>query len=204
MTCTTPDLHRVYRDAWSHERAIKLLHDEAGTKFDQALRLSAGASARRRARSDGNRRLALPNALQRVAQRLLLVSTAANRSPCFSIRAQHDVHRERRRIELLGRPRPSEAASRPAPLPRAHGVDRRDRLPLAVLVRVDQDAAALRPRPLSRDEAPVRPGEREAMIRRTRALCRTCAGARPGRGRGCPPSRSSCGRSSARALRAPA
>ncbi len=25
---------RVYRDAWTHERAIKLLRDESGTSFD--------------------------------------------------------------------------------------------------------------------------------------------------------------------------
>ena len=43
---------------------------------------------------------------------------------------------------------------------RPHRVDRRDRLPLAVLVRVDQHAAALRLRPLGRDEPAVRARER--------------------------------------------
>ena len=27
--------NRVYREAWTHERAIALLHDEAGTKLDR-------------------------------------------------------------------------------------------------------------------------------------------------------------------------
>ena len=40
---------RVYRDAWSHEDAIALLHREAGSAFDAALRRRARARHRTRA-----------------------------------------------------------------------------------------------------------------------------------------------------------
>ena len=88
------------------------------------------------------------------------VRTPANRSPCCSIRA-----RTASGPKAFGSS-PSRTSSQRSGVEtgrarmRPHRVGRRDRLALAVLVRVDQDAAPLRLRPLGRDQPAVGAGER--------------------------------------------
>ena len=113
-------------------------------------------------------------------------STGAKRSPCARDALEHDVHRERRAGRAPRSPRPSASGVETgAPGLRPHRVDGRDRLPLAVLVRVDQHAAPLRLRPLGRDEPAVRRARaRRRRSPRTRACPRRSSGARSGRARG--------------------
>src|SRR5579885_3602762 len=83
-------------------------------------------------------------------------ATAASSAPLVEVAApldalEHGGHREPRRLDVvdlvpLERRRDRRARMRP------DRVDRRDRLPLAVLVRVDQDATPPRLRPLRRRE----------------------------------------------------
>src|SRR2546423_7336549 len=73
---------------------------------------------------------------------------------------EHDLHRERggveRLVDLLPAQRSRDGGSRARP----NRVDRGYRLPFAVLVRVDQDAAPLRLRPLRRHERTMGARER--------------------------------------------
>ena len=113
---------------------------------------------------------------------------------------EHGLHRERGRIERRVHLLPAQRRRHRGAGLRPHRVDGGDRLALAVLVRVDQHAAALRLRPLRGRE----PGDAPARSRRPRsprtcACPRRCAAARSARARGSPPSRSSSGRTRARA-----
>src|SRR5581483_2535213 len=69
---------------------------------------------------------------------------------------EDDVHRERRRVELLVHLVPAKRGRNGSARARPHGVDGGDRLALAVLVGVDEDAASLRLRPLRRREPAMR------------------------------------------------
>ena len=69
---------------------------------------------------------------------------------------EDDVHRERQRIELRVHLAPVERGGDRRARAGSHGVGRRDRLALAVLVGVDEDAAPVRLLPLRRCEARVR------------------------------------------------
>ena len=77
-----------------------------------------------------------------------------------STRSSTAAHRERRRIELGHDLVPAERRRDRRARMRPHRVRRGDRLALAVLVRVDQDAAAARLRPLRRRELRMRAHDR--------------------------------------------
>ena len=95
-----------------------------------------------------------------------MVRTPSNRSPCSAIRPSATSIENSRgsspSFDLVPAQRRRDRRARVRP----HRVDRRDRLPLAVLVRVDQDAAPLRLRPLGRDQPAVRPRQRRRDDRR--------------------------------------
>src|SRR5215471_19993600 len=73
---------------------------------------------------------------------------------------EHCIHREGRRVERVVDLLPAERRGNRRPRTRPHRVDRGDGLPLAVLIRVDQDAAPFRLRPLRRHEPSMRARER--------------------------------------------
>src|SRR5215211_3960616 len=69
--------------------------------------------------------------------------------------AEDHFHGEAPRVELLGHLFPAERSRDRRSFPRPNRIDRRDRLPLPVLVRVDQDSAPLLLRPLRGHESSV-------------------------------------------------
>ena len=91
---------------------------------------------------------------------------------------EHDRHRVDRRVELVVDLVPAQRRRDRRVRLRPHGVDGSDRLALAVLVRVDQDAAPARLRPFGRRELRMRArdragddfGERARLLERRAAV----------------------------------
>src|SRR5919106_380100 len=112
-------------------------------------------------------RLRRPSALadlaQRPAERLASREHALEEIALALHSPEHDLRREVERVEVLRHLFPAERRRDRRARPRTDGVRGGDRLPLAVLVRVDEDAAAFRLRPLRRDETAMearqRPGD---------------------------------------------
>ena len=93
------------------------------------------------------------------AERLLRGQHALEEVAVLRDPLEHGVHRERGGIERLVHLVPAQRRRDGRARLRPHRVGRRDRLPLAVLVRVDQDAAPLRLRPLGRRQPGMGAGD---------------------------------------------
>src|SRR6185312_16614851 len=101
----------------------------------------------------------LTELVERLADRLLPSQDRLEEVTVLLDPGQHDVHRVVERIELLVHLAPPEWRRNRRALTRSHRVDGGDRLPLPVLVRVDEDPAPLLLRPFRRNEATMRPLE---------------------------------------------
>src|SRR5262249_26062237 len=111
---------------------------------------------RRRARASPPARTAqLTKRRERLVEALLRLEDSLEQVAVLLDPLEDDIHRERGRIEIVGHLVPAERRRDRRARPRPYGVDGGDRLPLAVLVRVDQHAAPLALGPLRRREAAV-------------------------------------------------
>ena len=129
-------------------------------RLDGLAPLPARPRRARDARADRRPRQPSGATFSALSIRCFVVSTPANRSPCLRIRSSTTSIVNADGIELLVHLVPAKRRRHRGARPRPHRVGRRDRLPLAVLVRVDQHAAPLRLRPLRRREPAMRARDR--------------------------------------------
>ena len=155
-------------------------------------RCSSGATSPSSGRSGIPKGLAADgpsaSALQRLVDALPRRQHAREEVAVLADALEHDVHRERRRIERSRSPRPSEAASTPArPAAAAPSTPTRSSCPRRSGSSRSARRAASPSTTRSSRARDACARSRRRRSPRTRACRRTCSGARPARARACRP-----------------